>query len=531
MKNQTKKFLAIATIIVAGSIAVLIGASYGKQQLISNIQIEGLNLSGQSYDEAAEKLEDQYALILDAPFSIEFEGSKLQTTLRKLGVYIDAFQTLELAYETSQEIGIPNIIQAEILGANEPLEVDSIYKIDKDIMIEEIILLVASVSSGGEDIDFEDAHSQIVTYLTKSKESPVKLKKKYTEEQIIENTKLRTDLLSRSIVFNSPPNSFEYTKEFQVKEDWFSIEYGQVKYNKEIVKDFVASNIAPEINLQPQNSIITKAPEEGGVYVETLGTAKDGRTLDIETTVNRAMIGLASNTPITLAINATQGQVINQTDHDLGKLTLLGRGKSNFEGSPEGRDFNIRKGLSEKYNNVLIAPGESFSYNALLGPVTHSAGWKDSLAIFGGQNLRPVPGGGLCQVSTTIYRALVNTGLKVTEKSNHSLYVHYYKAYGDGLDSAIYPGSKDLRFENDTNNYILIQAYAEENDAYVDIYGTPDGRTVELTGPIYANSIPDGYNGDVRSRWNQIKWVQKIIRADGEVEENILTSTYRTAPR
>jgi vancomycin resistance protein YoaR len=222
---------------------------------------------------------------------------------------------------------------------------------------------------------------------------------------------------------------------------------------------------------------------------------------------------------------------VNETGENLGELTLLASGVSNWEGSPSGRDYNVRKGLNEKVNNILLAPGEEYDFNKNLGPVTNSAGWQNSLAIFRGSELIPVPGGGLCQVSTTVYRAAINAGLEITERSNHSLYVHYYKAYGDGLDAAIYPGSKNLRFTNDTDNYMLLQAYDDGYDGFVNIYGTPDGRDVELVGPFYPNDIPEEWQDRISLAYNQIGWWQIITDADGNVlEEKQLTGSYRSIP-
>lgn len=233
---------------------------------------------------------------------------------------------------------------------------------------------------------------------------------------------------------------------------------------------------------------------------------------------------------ITFDLELREGQIINQTGAELGEMVLLSEGRSNFQGSPAGRSFNIKKGLEEKVNNLLLAPGEEFSFNDNLGPVTYAEGWQASLAIFNSEDLKPVAGGGLCQVSTTLYRALLNAGLNITEKSNHSMFIHYYREYGNGLDAAIYPGSKDLRFINDTDNYILIQAWVEGADAYVEIYGTPDGREVELVGPIYSWEVPEEYKGKIQPRWNQIIWVQKLKKPNGEVEETQLVSSYVTAP-
>ncbi len=218
---------------------------------------------------------------------------------------------------------------------------------------------------------------------------------------------------------------------------------------------------------------------------------------------------------------------MNETGQDLGELKLIARGLSNFKGSPDGRAFNIRKALSERISAVLFAPGQEFSYNDVIDNL--SDGWKQALGIFGGVNLVPTLGGGLCQVSTTVYRAALNAGLQITERHPHSLHVHYYKEYGDGLDATIFLGGKNLRFLNDTPSYILVLAgYDDKDNAYVDFYGTSDGRKIELFGPYYSKTeIPVDFQEKIGGvSWNQIKWVQRITRSDGKIEENVIVSTY-----
>jgi len=219
-------------------------------------------------------------------------------------------------------------------------------------------------------------------------------------------------------------------------------------------------------------------------------------------------------------------------DEESGKkavLTLLASGRSNFKGSPFGREFNIKKAIHEHLHNVIIPAGEEFSFNSILGgPVTLSRGWRESLGIFEGGELRPTPGGGICQVSTTLYRAIVLAGLPVLQRQAHSLYVSYYKEYGVGIDATIFPPYRDLVFLNDTGSDIVVQAEVLENDdVFVHLYGVSDGRVVELDGPFLSGNAPDDLQVNGRKLMkNEIAWVQRIQHADGSTEENIILSRY-----
>ena len=236
---------------------------------------------------------------------------------------------------------------------------------------------------------------------------------------------------------------------------------------------------------------------------------------------------------ISVPLEKQNGRIINLTGQNLGDLSLWATGRSNYRGSTLARKHNVQKALNEHVHNTVVAPGEMFSFNSTLdGPVSVSNGWRMAKVIFNGGDLEPAPGGGICQASTTVFRSIVNAGFPVVDRRAHSLYVSYYKQHGVGIDATIYPGSQDLVFLNDTDNHIVIQAYNEGDDAYVNIYGTPDGRSVELKGPYFASTAPSGftYRGRRMSQ-NEIVWVQQVRYPNGAVKEYEIGSRYKELPQ
>lgn len=236
---------------------------------------------------------------------------------------------------------------------------------------------------------------------------------------------------------------------------------------------------------------------------------------------------------ITVPLPKIQPRIINRSSRDLGELRLWTQGRSNFHGSTWARQQNVHKALTEHVNNTLVAPGETFSFNSTLGgPVTEWNGWKMAKVIFNGGDLEAAPGGGICQASTTVFRAAVNAGFPVVDRRSHSLYVSYYKEYGVGIDATIYPGTQDLVFLNDTGNYLVIQAYRDGSDAYVNVYGTPDGRTVELNGPYFARTAPKDFRYMNRRQIasNEIVWRQRVSYPDGRLTVYDIASRYKELP-
>lgn len=283
------------------------------------------------------------------------------------------------------------------------------------------------------------------------------------------------------------------------------------------------------------------------VHGSLLSFAEDGKVLRAATDGIVPMSGLTYDVPeiallladalsmgvsssVVIPLTYEEGRIYFPKEDEQSPLVLLASGRSNFAGSPWGREKNIEKAVREHLNNILIPPGATFSFNATLGgPVTQNRGWYEALGIFGnGDELRPTPGGGLCQTSTTVYRAILAGGFPVTERRSHSLYVGYYKKYGVGLDATIFPGSQDLAFTNDTPSYLLLQAATEGKDMVVNIYGVPDGRQVALEGPYFSSTAPDGLLVNGRKlREKEIAWIQRIVRPGGEEQENVIVSAYK----
>lgn len=135
---------------------------------------------------------------------------------------------------------------------------------------------------------------------------------------------------------------------------------------------------------------------------------------------------------------------------------------------------------------MLIAPGEEFSLVKALGEIDAAAGYLPELVI---KNNRTIPeyGGGLCQVATTIFRSALDSGLNITARQNHSYRVSYYEPAG--TDAAVYDPWPDVKFVNDTGNYILIQSRIDKNDIWFDFWGQSDGREATSTTPVVYNIV------------------------------------------
>lgn len=175
----------------------------------------------------------------------------------------------------------------------------------------------------------------------------------------------------------------------------------------------------------------------------------------------------------------------------MGITELIGEGNSTFKGSIENRVYNI--GLaSSRLNGVLVKPGETFSFNKTIGDVSSLTGYKQAYVISGGRTILG-DGGGVCQVSTTFFRAVLNAGLPIVERNPHAYRVSYYEQdSGPGVDAAIYTPNVDFRFKNDTDHHILIQSIFDPVNQKLTfmLYGTSDGRVSTISEPVVLSQTP-----------------------------------------
>ncbi len=270
-------------------------------------------------------------------------------------------------------------------------------------------------------------------------------------------------------------------------------------------------SLSPEIDLapaEPKLNIINGR-------VTDFQPPQNGQKLDAYSSTQAIMSALAQNLKTAaLIVDQTTSVTSLSTLNNLGITELLARGQSNFKGSPKNRRFNIKVGV-EKMKGIIVKSGDEFSFNKYLGSVEASTGFLPELVI---KQTGTVPefGGGLCQVSSTTFRAAVLAGLPITARKNHSYAVQYYAP--QGTDATIYPGAADLKFTNNTPGSILVWPYVKGEDTLIfDFYGTKDNRQVDISPPVQYDFKPDGSL--------KATWTRKVTK-DGVTATDVFKSVY-----
>ncbi|NCO44164.1 hypothetical protein GW889_01385 [Candidatus Berkelbacteria bacterium] len=268
----------------------------------------------------------------------------------------------------------------------------------------------------------------------------------------------------------------------------------EAQLNIEKVKAYVVT-VAKQIDQDP---IDAKLTIEGG-KVTVFSQSRDGIKVDqdaLSVALQKAIAG-ETDLAVTIPAKVTSSQVSSDKINELGINELIGEATTSFIRSPENRVHNIQTG-SKYLNGQLIKPGAIYSVIESLGAIDGSTGYLPELVIKENKTI-PEFGGGLCQVSTTLFRAALNAGLPITERQNHSWRISYYEP-PVGLDATIYFPKPDLKIQNDTPGWILIQnsVDVEKSTITFQFYGTKDGRTSKITGPtlLYSIPAPDGEYAD-----------------------------------
>lgn len=301
----------------------------------------------------------------------------------------------------------------------------------------------------------------------------------------------------------------EYFNQPAMKEKKGSSTYN---YNPALVYKYI-NGLAQEINLPAMEPELTILNQRAIKFTPP----QNGLNADVFESTKSALFALQNGQNTSnLTVSVSEPKTKLSDLNDLGIKELVARGESSFKGSPKNRRHNIKIGV-EKMAGVILLPGEEFSFNKFLGPVEADQGFVPELVIKK-DGTKPELGGGLCQVSSTTFRAAMAAGLPIKERKNHAYAVQYYSP--QGTDATIYPGAVDLRFVNDTPGSLLIWPYLKDKDHLnFDFYGTKDSRAVTLLKPVQYDRREDGSM--------KATWEREVVK-NGVTKKDTFKSVYQS---
>jgi len=296
---------------------------------------------------------------------------------------------------------------------------------------------------------------------------------------------------------------------------------------------------AAELAREPQDAELSFDPASGEITV--VSPSQIGRSLDVPATLEAIrQAALSPERQAALPLVLVEPAVNMHKVDQMGIKELVVEGSSNFKGSSADRVHNIAVAAAA-VDNTVVPPGGVFSFNQAIGDVSEEYGYKDSLIIWGDRTAVGI-GGGVCQVSTTVFRAAYYGGFPIEERWNHGYVVGWYGT--PGLDATIYTPTVDFKFRNTTDNYLIIKSVLDEAKGILTFrfYGTKPPWQVEVTGPEILKETPPPpavYQRDASlapGEVRQVDWAAKgmdvawrrVIRdaAGNVVQDETLKSSY-----
>ncbi|NIA02171.1 MAG: hypothetical protein GWP15_02200 [Nitrospirae bacterium] len=570
--------LSIGLVLTAG-IFLLKYSVHGK--FSPGTAISGIDVSYKTPQEATSILEQARKDYVATELEITLGDKTAKLTPEELGVDILVDETiqviketdatkvsvLELFWQKDQEPTTINVLtkidhKKLIATVEETFELSDIAPKEAGLYIENGTVLVEEGTAG--KILKED---EIITSLKKSakqlvpEEITVELEDKepeITKEMLEEQVPEIQEMLEFEFALLDPVYSDDWYIRLIDHMDWVTFVEKEEVDLASLLTGEIEKKIVLEIDQEALNVFVDeeiskwldRPPDPVNIYFdeneEVVVEGKGNNGLEIQRDDLKKAIELAVENRITqvpIPVLETEPEVnISEELQVLGIVERIGIGHSSYYGSPANRVHNI-KTAAAKHNGTLVAPGEEFSFNDNLGAVDGTTGYRKELVIKP-EGTVPEYGGGVCQVSTTMYRAILLSGLPVTERHEHSYAVSYYsQVMGDGMDATIYLGGADLKFKNDTENYILIQAYVQDDyELYFVFYGTDDGRTVEMEGPYTSNyhgsgptiyietdAMLDGTTKQVEKAHTgfNVLWYRYVTKGDGELITEEIKTHYR----
>jgi len=517
-------------ILTGGLLAILIFAILGYQILYLNrgypgISVAGIEIAGMTQPEIEATIRTQTLSYLSRPITIQVDDNRWTFTGQELGLRVDTEATATQAYDIGRSGNLFVDMMTHLSLFFTPRQVEPIIQYDRGPTDEILHSLTALVDRPPQDaqliihptgeIDVIPAQRGrrlhvgatsplIEEAIFKNDDQPViaftqEVIPNITDEDVEAAYQEAKNLLAQPLVFsfNTDTDTAEWRLEPETVASMLNIVEtidadGESRLALELNQEKLAPHFeefARAINQEPSDARLRFDEEAGELTV--LQPSRDGRTLDIEAAYQETVAAVANGShQIKLPVTLTPATISSDDLEALGIKELISESTSYFKGSSEGRMKNIALAAS-KFDGVVVPPGEIFSFNEHLGPVTAEAGYDESLIIFGDRTTVGI-GGGVCQVSTTAFRAAFFGGFELVERWAHGYRVGWYEINATvGLDATIYSPAVDFKFRNDSDHYLLIQTETdlEAGTLTFKFYGTPMGREVIVSEPVEENVV------------------------------------------
>jgi vancomycin resistance protein YoaR len=492
----------------------------------------GQNIAGMSPNEAETSLEEEVTFSEDSVIAFRYEDQTWEYTAAELGLQFDVNATVEAAYQVGRDdntianlsdqwdtwlngypvVPVITYDQAQAQQVINGLAQDHIDQpvLDATLAIRDL-RAYATPSQAGYTLDTRAALNLLQREIVKlNGYSEIDLTPLVRQQQPeIQDAQEAARLVNialdpRGVTFvvatedggdagpwTADPESIENMLRIERMANDDGTAYYDVRLETNQVEDFLR-RIAPELIRDPVNARFIFNDESR--LLEVLEPSINGRSLNVEATVPTFTEAVFSTTDRTvpLVFNIDVPPIHDEmTGEELGITEQVVAATTYFYNSTAARRTNVQVAAS-RFHGLVIPPQSEFSFNQWLGDVSLDEGYESALIIVGDRTITGV-GGGVCQVSTTVFQSAFYGGFPILERYPHGYRVAYYEqGEGPGMDATVYSPVVDFRFLNDTDYHLLIETYVDVNRSSVTFkfYSTDTGRTVQKFGPNIRNVKP-----------------------------------------
>jgi vancomycin resistance protein YoaR len=501
-------------------------------RIFPGVSVAGVSLSGLTRDEAALKLSQTLSYPITGKILFR-DGEKVWVASpAELGMVFDPSSTAGAAFQLGRSGGLFGSLSGQIQARSAGVDVPAVILFDQRVATQYLSQIsaqidqplaeaslelegtnvVAKAGQVGRELKIEATMVYLGAQLQTFTDGEVSLVVQEIQPQILDVSaqadaarQVLSQPLTLSIQNSTDGDPGPYVYDAQVLASLLGVQRAQngtqteahVVLNSEGLRNLL-NPIKAEVDRAPSNAKFIF--NDDTKQLDLMEDSKTGRAMDVNAsiaTINDALF--RGEHTVSLVINEAQPKIPGAaTGQELGITELIASETSYFYGSSQERIQNI-KAAAERFHGVMIAPGEIFSMGAAMGDVSLENGFAEALIIFGGRTIKGV-GGGVCQVSTTLFRAVFNAGFPVVERYSHAYRVSYYEMTASGavdpdlagLDATVYFPLVDFKFKNDSPYWILMETYVNESGRSLTwkMYSTSTGRTVSwnTTGPV--NIVP-----------------------------------------
>lgn len=509
--NALLILLVLALLSIVGGLYYLDRSYQGK--IYPNVTVQGLPIGEMTPQAAQAALRARYERFLQQPATLTYGDRTWQPTLADLGIAFDFKGAIDDAYRAGRGNGLIENVREVLAIWQNGLDLPLSVSFDQRAM-------QRYVAGLGAELERAPADAQLRLDGTTVRTEPARVGRQVLVDETVQDltTALRT-YTPRTIALRTrdlPPRLDDaavatargqieamlqgpMTLTVERKEyTWATEDIALMLDIARVHNDAATDRIAVALNrYQVERRIRRIADETGRGSVnprvawnngdlKITRPGKPGVRVDEAQARDLILASIAGRERVlALPVREITPQVTEANLHDLGINELVAVGKSDFTGSAAYRIQNIGVGMNI-LNGILIAPDEEFSFNENIGSIDAKNGFVEGYAII--QNRTQLEfGGGICQDSTTLYRAVFWAGLPITERWGHSFYISWYDKYGPtGMDATIFTGGPDLKFKNDTGHWLLLESWSDPKTAVaqVALYGTKLDRKVDLSQQI-----------------------------------------------